>query len=259
MLVDRRVISAGDQRIGRQHVTITELPGHTQRVLPLGRRIKIGVQVDDLKVAAIAGGHLFRLLARHAPAGATGRRCRFAVHPILREQVDTADLCLYRRGIGVGEYVRVPDVGVTAREQTDAAANRDRIGRIPGETEAGQNQVEVIQRRVVGKAIISDEIRIKVRLITRLVPVVAQSNGQLQPVGNLPLVLNIRRIHGVAPVHGCISLVVGDGVAVIDPRGLTRRKILDAIKTNFSINVLIEQVVHLEIFAFETPGDRVIT
>ena len=166
---------------------------------------------------------------------------------------------MYRRGVGVGEYVRVPDVGVTAREQSDAAANRDRIGRVPGKTKARQNQVQIVESRVVGKAIISDEIRIKVGLITRLVPVVAQSNGQLQPVGNLPLVLNVRRIHGIAPVHGRVPLVVGDGVAVVDPRGLTRCKILDAVKTNFGINVLIEQVVHLEIFALKTTGDRVVT
>ena len=165
---------------------------------------------------------------------------------------------MYRRGIGVGEYVRVPDVGVTAREQSDAAANRDRIGRVPGETETRQNQVEVIQRRVVGKAVVGDKVRINVGLVARLVPVVSNTQGQLQPVSNLPLVLYVSRIHRVAPFNRGVALVVTDGVSVVDPSCLTRRKVLYAVEADLGIDVLVEQVVHLQVFALKAAGNRMI-
>ena len=195
------------------------------------------------------------LLARHTPARAA---CGFTVHPLLREQIHTADLRLYRRGIGVGVHIRIPDVGITAREQSDAAANRDRIRRVPGETEARQNQVEIIQRRVVGKAVVGDKVRVDVWLVARLVPVVANTKGQLQPVGNLPLVLNVSRIYRIAPLNRGVALVITDGITVVDSRRLTCSKVLDAVEANFGIDVLVEKVVHLQVFALEAACDGVV-
>ena len=199
------------------------------------------------------------LLARHTPARTTGRCRGFTVHPLLGKQIDTADLGLYRGGIGVGVDVRVPDVGVTAREQSDTAANRYRIRRVPSETEAWQDQVEVIQRRVVGEAVVGDKVRVDVGLVTGLVPVVAQADRQFEPVGDLPLVLNVGRIHRVAPLYRGVALVITDRVAVVNPCCLTRRKVLNAIKTDFGINVLVEQVVHLQVFPLKATSDGVVT
>ena len=71
MLVDRCVISASDQRIGGQHITVAKLPRHTERVLPLSWRFKIRVQIDDLKVTAVTGCNLLSLLRGYTPAGTT--------------------------------------------------------------------------------------------------------------------------------------------------------------------------------------------
>ena len=69
MLVDGRIVTSGDQSIGGQHIPVTELPGHAQRVLPLGRCFKVRVQVHDLEVAAVTRCNLLSLLRGYTPAG----------------------------------------------------------------------------------------------------------------------------------------------------------------------------------------------
>ena len=106
MLVNSRIFTPGDLRIGTEHIATAHLPSGAKGILPLGRCLKVGVEVYNLKVAAIPCSDLSRKIFRNTVAWPAGRCCVFTVHIVLSKQiypatVGTAILSLHRRSVGI--------------------------------------------------------------------------------------------------------------------------------------------------------------